>query len=275
MTTSIRQTVTLAARPSVIFETLMDSKKHAAFTRAPAKISRKPGGAFSAYGKYISGFNIAIVTNKSIVQAWRAATWPKGDWSVVTYTLKSAPGGKTKITFEQHGVPKKVAKEVAAGWVAAYWEPLKAMIKAAKAPARPKAKPKKAATKKKTRAKAKPKKAAAKKKTAKKKVKARPRKAAIKKKRATTKVKVKAKPKKAAARKKAAPKKKTTAKAKPKKAAVKRKVTKAKAKPKKAAPKKKAKAKAKPKRAAAKKKVTKAKAKPKKAAAKKKGEGQS
>ena len=169
MTTSIRQTVTIAAKPGVIFEALMDSKKHTAFTGAPAKISRKPGGAFTCYGQYISGITIATTTNKSIIQAWRASGWPKGEYSILTYRLQSAKGGKTKLTLEQHGVPRKENKGIAEGWRVAYWDKLKEMAEAAKAGAKPaaKAKPKpKPKPKKKPKAKprAKPKKKAAKRK---------------------------------------------------------------------------------------------------------------
>jgi hypothetical protein len=50
----------------------MDSRKHRAFTGAPAKISRKPGGAFSCYGGHLTGVTLETVKGKLIVQAWRA-----------------------------------------------------------------------------------------------------------------------------------------------------------------------------------------------------------
>ncbi len=76
MSKDIKQTVTLDARPSVVFEALMDSRKHSGFTGAPAKVSRKVGGTFSCHGGYIGGVNVALAENKSIVQAWRAKGWP-------------------------------------------------------------------------------------------------------------------------------------------------------------------------------------------------------
>ena len=38
-TKDIHHTVKIKARPSVVYEALMDSKKHTAFTGAPAKIT--------------------------------------------------------------------------------------------------------------------------------------------------------------------------------------------------------------------------------------------
>src|SRR6266498_3601 len=52
-TKTIRQSVTFNVVPHEVFEALMDSKKHAKFTGAPAKISRKIGGKFMAHGDYI------------------------------------------------------------------------------------------------------------------------------------------------------------------------------------------------------------------------------
>ena len=72
MAQDVKQTVTFNARPSVIFEMLMDARKHTAFTGAPAKISRKPGGAFSCYGGQLTGVTLETQKGKLIVQAWRA-----------------------------------------------------------------------------------------------------------------------------------------------------------------------------------------------------------
>jgi activator of HSP90 ATPase len=81
--TSIVQRVTLAARPTDIFEMLMDSRRHARFTGEPARIGRRPGSSFSAYSGYITGVNVEIVANRRIVQAWRGSDWPKGAYSTL------------------------------------------------------------------------------------------------------------------------------------------------------------------------------------------------
>ena len=137
----IKQTVTFNARPSVVFEALMSSRKHSEFTGAPAKIGAAAGRPFTAFGGYITGINLDIAKNKSIVQAWRAKSWPKGVWSVASFKLAAAKGGKTKLSFSHTGVPANSVKGIAAGWKSSYWSPLKAMIKASKTTA---AKPRKA-----------------------------------------------------------------------------------------------------------------------------------
>ena len=135
MSKDIKQTVTLDARPSVVFEALMDSRKHSGFTGAPAKVSRKVGGTFSCHGGYIGGVNVALAENKSIVQAWRAKGWPKEVWSLATFDLAAAKGGKTKLNFTHIGVPAAHVKSVSSGWKAHYWKPLKAWLKQAGASA--------------------------------------------------------------------------------------------------------------------------------------------
>ena len=52
-TKNIRQSVTFKASPNEVYEALMDSRRHTKFTGKKAKISRKIGGKFIAYGGYI------------------------------------------------------------------------------------------------------------------------------------------------------------------------------------------------------------------------------
>jgi len=132
----IKQTVTFNARPSLVFQALMDSKMHSDFTGAPAKIGAAAGQPFTAFGGNITGYNLEVTKNKTIVQAWRAKSWPKGTWSVVSFRLAAAKGGKTKLSFTHTGVPASSLKGITAGWKSSYWVPLKATIKTANAAAK-------------------------------------------------------------------------------------------------------------------------------------------
>jgi uncharacterized protein YndB with AHSA1/START domain len=128
MTKTIRQTVTIRAAPKQVFEALINEKKHAKFTGAPAVISRKAGGAFTGYGGYLSGFNLEVVAGKRIVQAWRSKGWPAGTYSIVTFAFARSAGGKTKLSFSQVGVPAADVKAKSEGWRTHYWKPLKAYV---------------------------------------------------------------------------------------------------------------------------------------------------
>ena len=128
MTKTIRQTVLLPGAPARVYAALIESRQHAQFTGAPAKISARVGGAFSCYDGYITGVNVELVPGQRIVQAWRSQGWPKGFHSLVTFALAKAPGGKTRLTFTHLGVPAGDFKAKSQGWKTHYWEPLKAFL---------------------------------------------------------------------------------------------------------------------------------------------------
>jgi len=127
MSKIIRQSVTFKAPPHEVYEALMDSRQHARFTQAPAKISRKVGGAISAFGDYISGTNLELVPDQKIVQAWHASEWPAGHMSRVTFKLAPVLGG-TRLSFTHSGVPDKFVADIRQGWIDNYWVPMKAML---------------------------------------------------------------------------------------------------------------------------------------------------
>ena len=128
MTKTIRQQTVIKASPRAVYDALIESKKHAAFTGKPARNNRRVGGAFSCYGDYIQGINVELILAKRIVQAWQAKNWPKGTYSLVTFALAKAPGGKTTLTFTQIGVPASDYKDMSDGWKTYYWKPLKAYL---------------------------------------------------------------------------------------------------------------------------------------------------
>lgn len=121
-TTTIRQTVVFNATPKDVYELIMDSQKHAALSGEKAEkavISREVGGAFTAWGDHISGFNLALEPGRKIVQAWRA----RGHYSVATFDLREVPEG-TDLRFTQVGVPPHRFDGHSKGWVEAYWQPM-------------------------------------------------------------------------------------------------------------------------------------------------------
>lgn len=121
---TIKQTVTFHTTPHEIYETLMDSKKHSAFTSSKANISRKVGGRFSAYDNYAKGKNLILIKDKKIVQSWRASDWPDKVYSKITLILTKTNTG-TRLTFTQTNVPDKEYKSISKGWYDYYWIPLR------------------------------------------------------------------------------------------------------------------------------------------------------
>jgi len=128
MSQVIQQTVTFNVPPHEVYEALMDSKKHAAFTGGKASLSRAVGGRISAYDNYITGKNIELVSDKKIVQDWRAVDWPEGYYSRITFEFTAVPDG-TRLDFTHADVPEGTEKEFTQGWIDNYWEPMKRYLK--------------------------------------------------------------------------------------------------------------------------------------------------
>ena len=126
-TKTIRQSITFKASLHEVYEALMDSRKHAKFTGEKARISRKVGGKFMAYGGYIEGINLDLVPGRKIVQSWRGSDWPKGYLSKVSFSLKKVNSG-TRLIFRQSGVPDQYYKNINQGWRDYYWNPMKEML---------------------------------------------------------------------------------------------------------------------------------------------------
>jgi activator of HSP90 ATPase len=128
MTRAIQQSVILRASPEKLFDAFLDSKKHALLTGAPAKISRKAGGRFRAFGGQIYGRNLLVVPKRMIVQAWRANHWKAADPdSILILQFIKVPGGG-RIELTHANVPAHDHKGVTQGWAKYYWKPWKAYL---------------------------------------------------------------------------------------------------------------------------------------------------
>lgn len=123
---TIHHSMVVPATPHQVYETLMDSTSHAAFTGQPAAISREIGGESTAYGDSLFFRNVRLVPDKTIVQHWQSAVnkeWPRDHFSTVTYDLQAVPEG-TQINFTQEGVPAEQSEHYIQGWDEHYWQPL-------------------------------------------------------------------------------------------------------------------------------------------------------
>jgi activator of HSP90 ATPase len=127
MSKPIQKTVTFMASPHEVYEALMDSAKHAAFTRSAAEISRQVGGEYTAYDGYIAGKNLELVPDRKIVQTWRAVDWEEGHFSTITFELTPVPEG-TRLDFTHENVPDGTEEEFTQGWIDNYWDPMKAYL---------------------------------------------------------------------------------------------------------------------------------------------------
>src|SRR6266550_6953526 len=128
-TKTLQQTVRFKASPQEVYETLMDSKKHTSLSGEPARISRKVGGKFTAWGSHLTGFNLVLKPGEKIVQAWRATGWWPDHYSIAIFDICKVPGG-SKLKFTQIGIPPNRYSGHYRGWIETYWTPMKEIFAA-------------------------------------------------------------------------------------------------------------------------------------------------
>jgi uncharacterized protein YndB with AHSA1/START domain len=136
----LEHVVDLPAPPARVYQALMDSREHAAFTGMKAKLSRAVGGTFETCGDYNSGINVALEPGARIVQAWTHKDLPGGQYTLAEFVLRPTLKG-TRLRFRQIGVPASAAEWLNRGWSETYWQPL-ALYLDADAGASPKREPK-------------------------------------------------------------------------------------------------------------------------------------
>jgi activator of HSP90 ATPase len=124
MTPAIQQSVRFRTSPQILFSMYLDSRKHTESTGAPAKISKKAGGRFTAFSGKLEGKTLLVAPGKRIVQLWRATHWKKGDWSVLILDFSRVAGG-AQVDLVHAGVPAYDHKGVREGWPKYYWRPWK------------------------------------------------------------------------------------------------------------------------------------------------------
>jgi activator of HSP90 ATPase len=128
MSRPIEQRVKFPVPPEELFRTFLDSVAHSRVTGAPARLSRKVGAPFTAFGGMLLGRNIAIVPNRMIVQTWRSSEWKKSEHdSVLVLTFHKVSGGG-EIHLVHVGVPQHDHAGVSKGWPSYYWKPWKALL---------------------------------------------------------------------------------------------------------------------------------------------------
>jgi activator of HSP90 ATPase len=118
---TIRQEVSFSAAPSRVYEALADLKRFAEVTGAPASGESAEGASFSAFGGHITGRQVELVPGTRVVQAWRAKTWPEGQYSIVRFELHPEGQG-TKLVFEHAAFPEDMKEHLSKGWKENYWD---------------------------------------------------------------------------------------------------------------------------------------------------------
>jgi uncharacterized protein YndB with AHSA1/START domain len=140
---AIHQEIVFAADPARVYQTLtlasgfdrvvqlsaaMNSMMKSTPGKVATQIDARAGGAFALFGGYITGYNLELVPNTRIVQAWRVGNWPPGVFSIAKFAL-SENGTTTTLSFDHTGFPDEAAEHLAEGWHVNYWEPLAKVLR--------------------------------------------------------------------------------------------------------------------------------------------------
>lgn len=132
MTYDFKLSCTLPATPEAVYDAWLDSAKHSAMTGAEAQIVKRVGGAYSAWGCYITGKTLVLVPGERIVQIWRTTRFAD-DQPDSTIIVELAPiKTGVRLTLTHNGVPDGQTSYENGGWQDNYFAPMKAYFAGAK-----------------------------------------------------------------------------------------------------------------------------------------------
>jgi activator of HSP90 ATPase len=132
---AIHQEAVFKATPAQVYRALTDARlfdkvvvasgaiPRMALGKAPTRIDRAVGGAFSLFGGYITGRHVELTPGVRVIQAWRSGSWAPHIFSIARFELV-AEGGGARLVFDQTGFPAGEAASLAKGWHENYWMPL-------------------------------------------------------------------------------------------------------------------------------------------------------
>jgi len=114
--------------PEELYEMYMDSKLHSMLTGDKAKITKKEGTSYTAYGDYIKGKNLQLIPGKLIVQSWRASDWKKTDMDSTFLLALEKKGNDAVLNMVHANIPEDQVEGIKSGWTDYYWAPWKAHL---------------------------------------------------------------------------------------------------------------------------------------------------
>ena len=124
---TINHELTINATPAQVYQALLSSEQHSAFTGAPAVIDATQGGEFSNFNGAITGTIEELQENKLIRMKWRASAFPENYYTDVVFKLEKNENGTT-IKFSHQGLPAEAEPMINEGWESNYWQKLPAYL---------------------------------------------------------------------------------------------------------------------------------------------------
>ena len=116
----------IPASPKQIYDAWLDTEGHSAMTGGEAHTTSEVGGAFDAWGGFISGANLELDPGRRIVQSWRTTKFAESDEDSQIEVALEPVEGATRVTIHHTNVPDGHESYRDGGWGNNYFEPMKA-----------------------------------------------------------------------------------------------------------------------------------------------------
>jgi len=126
-TKTFTQKLTFEVPPHILYETLLDPNRVAAFTGGPCKVDNKVGSEFFLFDGAVQGTQVELIPSKKIVQKWRFKTWPENHYSTVTFSFDN-DGSATLLTLSQKEIPSSDYDRTCDGWDTFFWQRIRGLF---------------------------------------------------------------------------------------------------------------------------------------------------
>jgi Activator of Hsp90 ATPase homolog 1-like protein len=122
--------------PERLYQVYVTAEEHARATGQPAAIEAREGGAFSAYGGYLTGEFIRLVPGKLVMQFWRSKHFKESDGdAILSIAFRQNEYGQAETELLLTSVPDDMTRHDNSSWNYFYWEPFRAYLSGPTAPA--------------------------------------------------------------------------------------------------------------------------------------------
>ncbi|ATY67035.1 Activator of Hsp90 ATPase [Cordyceps militaris] len=128
-TTTVTDNEEFRTTAEELYQTFIDPKRIAAFTRSPPKVfeGAKEGGKFELFGGNVSGEYVELEQNKKVVQKWRLAQWPATHFSTLKMEFdQNDVDHVTVMRVTWDGVPVGQEEVTKRNWLEYYVKSIKA-----------------------------------------------------------------------------------------------------------------------------------------------------
>jgi len=126
-TENIFQITELEVPVSKVYKTLLDSKRHTAFSGMATHIDGRVGGAFNTFDGAATGSILELVKDRRIVLSWRHRDFPEGLHTIIHIDLEKTESG-VRLNFNHIGVPEASCGWLTESWRKTYWNRLKEFL---------------------------------------------------------------------------------------------------------------------------------------------------